>query len=1212
MALPGSQNPALTLLPNLLLILAVATGIIITEPSLPNDRKLRPAPEAEGQGEQKNRDSYFWDDPFKNIIHVTELKSPKTPPDKKHVVSGVILPTPTPPAEGSTPQGKIVPAGELNLTIHEKKQAEPAPDPRPLLGCLIFEQGVAKVLFVGLEGSSNPADVERRIRTRLAISQALCARAGMIRCADPGLSQAYFKSSDEKKAHGVAVECFQSVDRKPTSGKVAVVYVNESEMAPSPNAIGHAMKAATSAWEDPLPKPRFAYIGLCRSDQFVSFLKAAHGSQPQEKGWNNPAIRIYSPHATVADHLVQPVWRENRLGPKAKKSSFLGPDYRFNIEGGYGVLHRVGAHDGELAEALVAELEIRGIHPPGERKAVEPGKREDAVLLLADMDRFHSRMLVKTFEDKWGRNASPRSMRVIHYPEALDALGMSQSSGSNAQATGGSASGKSTGQGTSGSAARGNPGGVHAAEGFIQFDSLSRLPARIRELEREDGVRYRAIGLFGSDVHDKLQILRALRPGFPESLFFTNDLDARLWQGENRGDSINLVVAGAFGLSMDGEIQGSVAPFRSSYQTATYLACLHAIEYSPDPKKKTNWLERGLSPAVKDAQEAECKNKPRGVRREVEIHEVGRTGDQLLAFHTAGEAALKPHASGRPFSVQQAGPVEVTTRAFFWIVVVILFLVILLHIWPPVLHRYGGERQLKPPGQGWLDRFEHWIQGKLSECLPPGKECGIRKTEDQVNRQPTQISFDSFIVAGLLTVVVALLCLLAVAAGWNLDPADGSKEGGAIFAGVSAKPVVAANWLITAIGLVMVYLLLRPQFNAYPYPFRAPPTEEVAPLPPLPGSRKPTEPNEDANGHAQKKSSSKTEELPSVQDVRGWMNGIYSYLRKKKRCHLPDGFAPWFREMLQSILKPQDERRKGCVDWLKPDSPQIAMAFARERLVNLNENVVWRVGLYLLVGLVLFLFISTGDSELGAPSSIRGDGLRLAFVCGDIAVKIILVVVAAIALDRQLMLTAGLEKLRRFLKERTLQEADDADLQPPYPWHHRPEVADVTQEEAERTLGVGKANQFSGHEGFWEMPLLRTAAERFREVAPCMVMPFILAFLILVTRHPVFENIPFPTSELVLFGFILLGPLAAGVLAQHCMARVFTVTQERLRRGQSFVAEENKKRKAFLDEEVKAAGELEGRTRFGFFGNPLVEAILLPLGGYGVLEFSGVLASLLK
>ena len=40
---------------------------------------------------------------------------------------------------------------------------------------------------------------------------------------------------------------------------------------------------------------------------------------------------------------------------------------------------------------------------------------------------------------------------------------------------------------------------------------------------------FKAIGVLGSDVYDKLLILQALKQNFPHAIFFTTDLDARLF-----------------------------------------------------------------------------------------------------------------------------------------------------------------------------------------------------------------------------------------------------------------------------------------------------------------------------------------------------------------------------------------------------------------------------------------------------------------------------------------------------------------------------------------------------------------------------------------------------------------------------------------------------------------------------------------------------------
>ena len=71
---------------------------------------------------------------------------------------------------------------------------------------------------------------------------------------------------------------------------------------------------------------------------------------------------------------------------------------------------------------------------------------------------------------------------------------------------------------------------IEATEGLNQSDYLRRLAHQIKQdntrWQREDGAGVRAIGLLGSDIYDKLMILRALRPEFPEAVFFTNNYDA--------------------------------------------------------------------------------------------------------------------------------------------------------------------------------------------------------------------------------------------------------------------------------------------------------------------------------------------------------------------------------------------------------------------------------------------------------------------------------------------------------------------------------------------------------------------------------------------------------------------------------------------------------------------------------------------------------------
>ncbi|NOS90234.1 MAG: hypothetical protein HOP34_17165 [Methylococcaceae bacterium] len=72
---------------------------------------------------------------------------------------------------------------------------------------------------------------------------------------------------------------------------------------------------------------------------------------------------------------------------------------------------------------------------------------------------------------------------------------------------------------------------IEPPEGQNQKDYLRRLAEHIADLDRQfknkaDDKGIAAIGVLGSDVHDKLMILEALRQYFPHKLFFTTDLDA--------------------------------------------------------------------------------------------------------------------------------------------------------------------------------------------------------------------------------------------------------------------------------------------------------------------------------------------------------------------------------------------------------------------------------------------------------------------------------------------------------------------------------------------------------------------------------------------------------------------------------------------------------------------------------------------------------------
>jgi hypothetical protein len=121
-----------------------------------------------------------------------------------------------------------------------------------------------------------------------------------------------------------------------------------------------------------------------------------------------------------------------------------------------------------------------------------------------------------------------------------------------------------------------------ATEGLDQSDFLLRLARTLKDddiiTQRQGKGRIRAIGLLGSDVYDKLMILRALRPQFPDAIFFTNNFDSHFERRADWKDVRNLVIASPFGTRLPGDLQSKVPPFRDSSQTSMYLGTLVATE----------------------------------------------------------------------------------------------------------------------------------------------------------------------------------------------------------------------------------------------------------------------------------------------------------------------------------------------------------------------------------------------------------------------------------------------------------------------------------------------------------------------------------------------------------------------------------------------------------------------------------------------------------
>lgn len=331
------------------------------------------------------------------------------------------------------------------------------------------------------------------------------------------------------------------------------------------------------------------------ADEATGNRSGANKGRPTPKLW----ARLYSPASTVDETTIFEVpsllWR---LAPRRNTGHAQGPDSdtpcppqperRIHCEfAKLGLLFvRAASKDEPVLRALLDEIQSR-------REAVQP--RECTVLIVSEGDSLYARSLASRIELQLqrerrseGRTGGSRRddcrllavpgrdaagayqyLRSINDPRATGALDERE----EARASSGIA-GNRTGNLISGSRDA-------SSEGNQQFDYVRRLVTRIEQdagAGRLDTERVFAVGVFGSDPHDKVSILKLLKPALPHARFFTTDLDAVLFDADNVTWTRNLIVGSSLGLEAGGSARG-MPPFRRMQQTAYAGAFSAALEH---------------------------------------------------------------------------------------------------------------------------------------------------------------------------------------------------------------------------------------------------------------------------------------------------------------------------------------------------------------------------------------------------------------------------------------------------------------------------------------------------------------------------------------------------------------------------------------------------------------------------------------------------------
>jgi hypothetical protein len=256
---------------------------------------------------------------------------------------------------------------------------------------------------------------------------------------------------------------------------------------------------------------------------------------------------------------------------------------------GLRVVRTIGT-DECLVELIASELWLRGawpslVDPRAIRCSAEfQGNQGKYVVIVSELDTLSGQMLPRTLRNRFHcvfQASPPRArecdvLQVFSYLRGIDGKLPEKEQKDETTSQSGARS-----EVAEPDPLRAPSPETNSASGRSQIDFLRRLEGDLvrfhaeKRAQGEDGIV--AIGVMGTDVYDKLLVLRALRGRFPSVCFFTTDSDAELSLSQEYPTTRNVVVASHFGLRLHPDLQGETPPFRDSYQTATYFQCLLAM-----------------------------------------------------------------------------------------------------------------------------------------------------------------------------------------------------------------------------------------------------------------------------------------------------------------------------------------------------------------------------------------------------------------------------------------------------------------------------------------------------------------------------------------------------------------------------------------------------------------------------------------------------------
>jgi hypothetical protein len=559
------DRPASVNFSGLITVLVLAAGAIWV--NLPLEG-LRPPASAAGIPLTKIQDvdARLWQDPFGAVAKAREQRNAAGAPARVEAA----------PGKGLRPGGRKGYSHQpktLQAVIAEQVSDAPVELERPLsiLGVMVF-------------GDATVGADEYRRRTRYAVLSALMSAS--YAPDDPEHIGYVRLKAKTGRPHIVPYEWFHSGGRR-----LLILWLDENALMQRPAVVEErGPLARLSKLMDEILGPyrnqaRLDFIGPAGTDMLLEMAAelAQARRNPAGAAGNAGSMAFYSPFATISNGVVAHEFPECAHPEKRCDVEKLFTASPHGLRG----FVRMNSSDAEVVEALFDELRQRRIGPHSEIAVIGEWDTRYALQLREEIGAAHRKGL--RIRSPMTGSAEREHVHPFGYMRGLD----------------GRVPDTDKKEGKKSDEKPRERLQVERPDGDAQVDYLRRLAGlmkqREQQLSREAGrkVRYRAVGVVGNDYYDKLLVLQALRPMFPDALFFTTDLYAAMLHPTDNTFTRNLIVGSGFGLTLHHKLQNGTPPFRDSYQTAAFLATRVALSAEGEALASDKLrAERSLRPTV--------------------------------------------------------------------------------------------------------------------------------------------------------------------------------------------------------------------------------------------------------------------------------------------------------------------------------------------------------------------------------------------------------------------------------------------------------------------------------------------------------------------------------------------------------------------------------------------------------------------------------------